>query len=313
MLRRRSASRDQSQLPKSDSKRPLLSPLFTQFSSPETRYTQSPGSMDFHSSQPRTHEGEESDYRPESSESTRRYEPDEPSRDDQKLADLAKGIGGIEHHLDAKKQSEFMQHANKSLHSLLSRHSTILEHGGTDSGPPTSTDQYLSGHILAPRPGSSADDYTDLESLKPLPNAHDEYVAHQRSMFPDSKDQAKENAKIISKMHQWMDEISGLQEEIAGMHMQLEGVGTKTENDVGYELSEKLEDKDLVDDDKPEKGHDQGYGRGLGKENRNHGAEAKDKKREDGIMDDMIQKVSLSVDSLRYSKVSLAMHVQFAD
>ncbi|KAJ9101228.1 hypothetical protein QFC21_003447 [Naganishia friedmannii] len=295
MLRKRSISRDQAQVSKSDSKRQLLSPLFTQFSSPETRYTQSPGSMDYHSSQPRMQDdGMEARNRPKSEESERerdRYGPQEQGQDDQQLADLAKGLGGIEHHLEAKKQSEFMQHANRSLHSLLSRHSTILEHGGTDSGPPTSTNPYLPGHILAPRPGSSADDYTDLETLKPLPNAHDEYVAHQRNNFPNSKDQAKENTEIIAKMHHWMDGISELQEEIAGMHMQLEGVDTETEGDHEYELSEKLEDKTLLDDGQTEQGRVQGNGSGNGNENRNRGAEAKDKKREDGIMDEMIQKL----------------------
>ncbi|KAJ9118738.1 hypothetical protein QFC22_003959 [Naganishia vaughanmartiniae] len=295
MLRRKSASRDKAQQSKSDSKRPLLSPLFTQFSSPETRYTQSPGSMDLHSSQTRAQEdGRESGNRPESEDRERyRYELEERAQDDQQLADLARGIGGIEHHLDAKKRSEFMQHANKSLHSLLSRHSTILEHGGTDSGPPTALpNQYLPGHIIAPRPGSSTDDSTDLELLKPLPNAHDEYVAHQRNLFPNSRDQAKENTKTISKMHQWMDEIARLQEEIAGMHMQLEGVGTETQGDgQGYELSEKLEDGDLVDYGKPEPGRTLDEANGKGNETRNRSAEEKDKKREDAIMEEMIQKL----------------------
>lgn len=264
MLRRRSASRE-AQPPNPDAQRPLLSPLFTHFSSPETRYTQSPGSIE-HEARPRLkHRDHAADgvlMGEESEEEDRAGGgPDEEGNHD--LGRLARGIDGVGNLFNMQRRnSDFLKHANTSLHSLLSRHGTLLEHDAAgDSGPPTGSSTYPTGHILAPASASSTTDLTDLETLKPPRNADDEYLVRSRRMFMDPAEQARVNERIIGGMRVWMDELLGMQEGIAELHMRLEGV-------------EVDEEGETMDDGKGERGNDE-------------------EKREDKIMDEMIDKVCL--------------------
>lgn len=189
-------------------------------------------------------------------------------RDTHDLGRLARGIDGVGKLFDTRKNSDFLAHANTSLHSLLSRHGTLLEHpGAADSGPPTGSSGYPTGHILAPASASSSD-FTDLEAFKPPRNGHDDYLSRQRQLFMTPGEQARQNEEIIGRMRGWMDELLGMQEGIAGLHLELERVEVDQEEVRG----------DVKDD-------------GM-KETDGQGAEEAKEKREEKIMDEMIDKVS---------------------
>jgi hypothetical protein len=207
-----------------------------------------------HDSRPRTKNRDHDDGIPIDEESG---EDSGDERDTHELGRLARGIDGVGKLL-GRKNSDFLAHANTSLHSLLSRHGTLLEHGG-DSGPPTGSSGFPTGHILAPASASSSD-FADLEAFKPPRNGHDEYLSRQRQLFLSPAEQARQNDVIIGRMHGWMDELLGMQETIAGLHMELEGV--EVDEEAGF-------DKETDE---------------LGQE------EAKEK-REDEILDEMIDKV----------------------
>ncbi|GHJ89345.1 hypothetical protein NliqN6_5747 [Naganishia liquefaciens] len=297
MLRRRSASRGPAHTPTPDPQRPLLSPLLTQFSSPETRYTQSPGSI--HEPRSRvTHreptiEGMMSGG--EGSVDERADEPrgrDEEERDKEELGRLASGVdafGGT--FSDSRKSAEFLRHANASLHSLLSRHSTLREHPSAESaaGPSAGSSGYPMGHIVAPGSASSSD-FTDIDALKPSRNADDEYIARLRHLFTSPEEQARENERIMGNMHRWMDELVVMQEGIAALHMKLEGVQVDGHEEAGDKhagVKDQTGSAEHGPDDK-----------GTTPDGTQAREDAKEK-REDQIMDEMIDQLHQLFDKLR--------------
>lgn len=289
----RKPSREPSQVPKSDSRRPLLSPLFTHFSSPETKFTHSPGSIDNISSRPRTkHLDRNTDGVPidEESDEDRGSKSDSGDNDRDELGRLAKGIDGIGKAYDTRMHSDFMKHANESLHSLISRRGTLLEHSALDSGPPTSSGQYPQGHIFASN-SNSANDYADIDVLKPPRNAHDEYLAQQRRLFPSPEEQARKNDELISTMHKWMDELLNVQEGIAELHMKLEGVEGENGDDE-FKLKDKLDAKDVSGKREEEEARGKDTEKAAELEERKQ-REEEEEEREDKIMDEMIQQVSV--------------------
>lgn len=209
--------------------------------------------------------------------------------DRDELGRLAKGIDGIGKAYDTRMHSDFMKHANESLHSLISRRETLLEHSAVDSGPPTSSGQYPQGHIFESN-STSANDYTDIDVLKPPRNAHDEYLSQQRRLFPSPAEQARKNDEIIGNMHNWMDELLQMQEGIAELHMKLEGVEGE-DGDDEFKLKDKLGTEDVLG--KREQGEarikdgEKAAGVEKGKQQ-----EEEEEKREDEIMNEMIQQVS---------------------
>lgn len=274
MLRRRSASRAPTHAPTQDPHRPLLAPLHTHFSSPETRYTRSPGSID---ERVTTHREPTIEGMSDGEQSGGR---DHVQRGRDELGKLASGMDAAvdSPFPDARRSAEFRRHANTSLHSLLSRHGTLLEHHPADSGPPTaSTSAYPTGHIVAPGSASSSD-WTDLDALKPPRNADDEHLARGRQLFTSPEEQARENERIVGRMHRWMDELVVMQEGIAALHMKLEGVGMDGE---GFEG--KAGEAERGEDGKETTPSD-------GKQARDEAEE----KREDHIMDEMIEQVGPS-------------------
>lgn len=288
----RKPSRDPSQVTKSDSRRPLLSPLFTHFSSPETKFTQSPGSIDNISSRPRTkHLDRNTDGVPidEGSDEDHGSRSDGGDNDRGELGRLAKGIDGIGKAYDTRMHSDFMKHANESLHSLISRRGTLLEHSAVDSGPPTSSGQHPQGHIFASNT-TSANDYADIDVLKPPRNAHDEYLSQQRRLFPSPAEQARKNDEIIGNMHNWMDELLQMQEGIAELHMKLEGVEGE-DGDDEFELKDKLGTEDVLGKREQEEARSKDGEKAAGSE-KGKQQEEEEEKREDEIMNEMIQQVS---------------------
>ena len=259
-----------------DRDRPLLSPLHTHVSSPETPHTRSPGSI--HELRV-THQeptiGAMSDAEQEREEARGR---DPVQWDQDELARLASGMDAVGRSFpDTRRSAEFLTHANTSLHSLLSRHGTLLEHHhhhhpAADSGPPTASTSGFppTGHIVAPGSASSSD-LTDLDVLKPPRNADDEYLTRMKQLFTTPEERAWENERIVGRMHRWMDELVVMQEGIAALHIKLEGVAVDGEGLEG--TAREADGKETTRSD--------------GKQAR----EEAEEKREDRIMDQMIEQV----------------------
>lgn len=227
----------------------------------------------------------------EESDEDHRSRSDGSSQDRDELGRLARGIDGIGRAYDTSKQSDFMKHANESLHSLISRRGTLLEHNAADSGPPTSSGLYPQGHIFASNL-NSATDYADIDILKPPRNAHDEYLAQQRRLFPSPEEQARRNDEAIRNMHNWMDELLDVQEGIATLHMKLEGVEGE-DGDGEFKLKDKLDGRDVPGETKRDDARTRDAEKANDGKDESKPREEEERKREDAIMDEMIQEVSL--------------------
>jgi hypothetical protein len=227
----------------------------------------------------------------EESDEDHRSRSDGSSQDRDELGRLARGIDGIGRAYDTSKQSDFMKHANESLHSLISRRGTLLEHNAADSGPPISSNLYPQGHIFASNL-NSATDYADIDILKPPRNAHDEYLAQQRRLFPSPEEQARRNDEAIRNMHNWMDELLDVQEGIATLHMKLEGVEGE-DGDGEFKLKDKLDGRDVPEETKRDDARTRDAEKADDGKDESKPQEEEERKREDAIMDEMIQEVSL--------------------
>lgn len=93
-------------------------------------------------------------------------------------------------------------------------------------------------------------------------------------------------------MHNWMDELLDMQEGIAALHMKLEGA--EGENGDGeFDLRHKLDAREVPGEEKQAESRSKTAQGASGSKDADKQQEEVERKREDEIMDQMIQQVSL--------------------